>query len=260
MRPSPRGVLSIGTLLMMLLVIGGCGNSASTDQPAQGPPGGFGKGGPPMGPGGPGASGPIHDLMQKLGSGPQALTTVIGQELQANPPAWDAIQPKTKEYVELASQLGKHEPPRGSKESWSKLTAAYAESAVALNKAAESKDRDAALAAHKVIAGSCTACHREHRPQRGPGGMGGGMGGFPGGFPGGMAPPSPPGKVLSPAMQDRLKLSDEQKKQVDALQKDVDDRLDKILTDEQKKQLKEPAPGPGGFPGGGFPGGPRAKQ
>jgi len=92
----------------------------------------------------------------------------------------------------------------------------------------------------------------------------GGMGGFPGG-PGGQggggfgAPPEP-GQVLSPPVQERLQLSDEQKKQIEELQKSVDAGLDKILTDEQKKQFKEMndgfgrggpgRPGPGGFPGG----------
>ena len=55
-------------------------------------------------------------------------------------------------------------------------------------------------------------------------------------------------------MSEMLKLTDDQKKQIDALQKDVDEKLAKVLTDDQKKQLKEMKDrGPGGF--GGFPGG-----
>ena len=50
---------------------------------------------------------------------------------------------------------------------------------------------------------------------------------------------------------DRLNLTDAQKKQLADLQKDVDAKLDKILTDEQKKQMQQMRPmGPGG-PGGG---------
>jgi hypothetical protein len=45
-----------------------------------------------------------------------------------------------------------------------------------------------------------------------------------------------------------LKLTAEQKKQLQELQKEVDGKLGKILTDEQKKQLKDPRDrGPGGF-------------
>jgi len=62
----------------------------------------------------------------------------------------------------------------------------------------------------------------------------GGAGGF-GGFGGG----SRPGTVLSTGVEQTLKLTDEQKKQVEELQKDVDGKLEKILTEEQRKQLKE---------------------
>ena len=94
---------------------------------------------------------------------------------------------------------------------------------------------------------------------RGPGGPGddegpGGRG--PGGRgPGGFGPPQP-GQLLPTFLQDRLKLSAAQKKQVAALQKEVDAKLAKILTDEQKKQLKEMrGRGPGGRgPGGRGPG------
>jgi hypothetical protein len=96
----------------------------------------------------------------------------------------------------------------------------------------------------------------------GPGGFGppgGGRGGFgpPGGGPGGpMMAPMRPGEVLPGMFQQRLRLSAEQKSQVEDLQKDVDARLAKILTSEQNAQLKElRSRGPGGFgpPGRGRP-------
>jgi outer membrane protein assembly factor BamB len=71
----------------------------------------------------------------------------------------------------------------------------------------------------------------------GRGGFGGGPGGGPGG--GAFGPPQP-GQILPPFLQDRLNFTDDQKKQVKQLQKDVDDQLSKLLTDEQKKTLKEP--------------------
>ena len=74
----------------------------------------------------------------------------------------------------------------------------------------------------------------------------------------------PPGKLMSAALQDRLKLTDDQKKQIADIQKDADDKLDGLLKDDQKKQLKQmqdmakgfPGGPPGGPPGGfpGFPG------
>jgi Spy/CpxP family protein refolding chaperone len=99
----------------------------------------------------------------------------------------------------------------------------------------------------------------------GEGGKGGfGKGGFPGqpggkgGFGGGFGRMQP-GQIMPAFLQEQLKLTDAQKKDIEALQKDVDAKLDKLLTDEQKKTLKELKDrGPGaGFPGGfpGFPGG-----
>jgi hypothetical protein len=94
----------------------------------------------------------------------------------------------------------------------------------------------------------------------GPGGAGGFAPGGPGrGGPGGFGGPPEPGQVLSRFAKDRLRLTDEQKKQVEELQKDVDARLAKILTDDQNKELKDlrDAPGrggPGGFGGFGRPG------
>jgi len=79
--------------------------------------------------------------------------------------------------------------------------------------------------------------------QFGPGG--GGRGGF-GGFP-------QPGTVMSTFVQDQLKLTADQKTKLADLQKDVDEKLAKILTDDQKKQLKDmqQGGGRGGFGGGG---------
>jgi Spy/CpxP family protein refolding chaperone len=82
--------------------------------------------------------------------------------------------------------------------------------------------------------------------QRGFGFMAGGPGGFR--PPGGGSPQ--PGQLLPPPIEDRLRLSDDQKKQVHTIQKEVDEKLAQLLTDEQKKQLKEPrGPGRGGFGG-----------
>jgi len=112
----------------------------------------------------------------------------------------------------------------------------------------------------------------------GPGGPGGGpgdpngpgdgpargQGGFGPGGPGGFGGPPQPGQILPDRLQEMLKLSDDQKKEVADLQKDVDARLAKILTADQQKQLKEmrnrrpprrdnpdrPESGPGGPPRG----------
>ena len=85
----------------------------------------------------------------------------------------------------------------------------------------------------------------------------GGPGGFgpPGGPGGGPMMGAPrPGEILPAMLQRRLNLTPVQKNEVDALQKEVDTKLDKILTKDQKAQLKQMRErGPGGFgpPSGG---------
>jgi hypothetical protein len=90
--------------------------------------------------------------------------------------------------------------------------------------------------------------------EAGPGGERRGPGGPRG--PGGFGGPPRPGQVLPPFLQERLNLTPEQKKRLDALQKEVDERLGKILTAEQKKQIEEIRGGFGaGGPRGRGPGG-----
>jgi hypothetical protein len=91
-------------------------------------------------------------------------------------------------------------------------------------------------------------------------------GGPPGGGPGGpggprmMGTPPRPGEILPRMVRQRLQLSEKQEKQVADLQKEVDAKLEQILNEEQRTQLKEMRDrGPGGFGppggGGGRPGG-----
>jgi hypothetical protein len=145
-------------LLAGLLVLGGC--NQGPDKGAQGAVPGNGPR-PVAGPGG--GSRPIKDIMIKLNKGQQALTPLIAAALKAESPAWDTIQGQTQEVVRLATAMGQSEPPRGDKDSWQKLSAAYVESATALDKAAQAKDRDAALTAHGELSKSCMGCHRQHR-------------------------------------------------------------------------------------------------
>ncbi len=66
-----------------------------------------------------------------------------------------------------------------------------------------------------------------------------------------------PGKLFSAAQQDALKLSPEQKKRLESMQKEIDARLETLLTEDQQKQLqamRRPG-GPGGPGRNGPPGG-----
>jgi hypothetical protein len=66
------------------------------------------------------------------------------------------------------------------------------------------------------------------------------------------------GKLLSTSVENRLKLTAEQKQQLAAVQKEVDSKLAQLLKDDQRKQLKSMQDMAAAFqagPRGGFPGG-----
>src|SRR3954469_25753472 len=163
-----RRPLLCGAVAAVVLAAAACNKTKNSTPVIAGP-----------GPGGPGASSPIREIMVKLTKGPQSLTPMIGEELKADPPPWDTIQPQAKEFAELAAKMGQYDPPKGDKDSWAKLTSEYTASATALDQAAQAKDKDAALTAHDALTHSCMACHREHRMMRGPGGRGKGQSGEP---------------------------------------------------------------------------------
>jgi mono/diheme cytochrome c family protein len=124
--------------------------------------------------------------MTAMNKGPDSLNPSITRELEQASPAWARIQGQTKEYLRHAEFVGKNDPPKGEKESWTKLTAALATTAASLDKAAQAKDKDAALAAQKELKESCDACHKVHRPPPPPGyGSGGAPKGPKMGGPGG---------------------------------------------------------------------------
>jgi hypothetical protein len=176
MRKGLGRAIVLATLLGVLLVGAACNRAKKNPQVNQ-LPGGMepGMGGPWGMNGSPGLpSTPIRQAMTRLAKGPQSLQSVISQELQTDAPPWETIGPQAKEYAELAASLSKYDPPRGSKESWAALTGSYAQKAADLKRAATSRDRSAALAAHAALTNSCKECHREHR-QMGPGGKMGPM-------------------------------------------------------------------------------------
>jgi hypothetical protein len=115
-------------------------------------------------------------------------------------------------------------------------------------------NKDGVVTREELIALATQMAAEQAQDGGGKGGKGkGGKGkGGPDGFGKG-----PGGKGLTPFIQEQLNLTEEQKKQLDALQSEVDARLGKILTDEQKQMLKEMKGGPKGGKGPKGPGGPK---
>ncbi len=105
----------------------------------------------------------IKEIMGKAHKGTTSLLMVLGKQLGTAQPDWAEVQKETKELVGLGEGLGKNEPPKGEKDSWSKLTQAYVTNAKALDAAAQKQDQKAAQVSRAKLAGSCKACHAAHR-------------------------------------------------------------------------------------------------
>jgi cytochrome c556 len=107
----------------------------------------------------------VKEIMGRVNKGPAALFPTVRKNLNADAPDWAELQKQSKEIADLVESLGKKDPPRGEKVTWSKFTKDYAVDAKALADAAQKKDKDATIAAHTKITKACTACHNAHRPQ-----------------------------------------------------------------------------------------------
>jgi cytochrome c556 len=181
------GAMALSASLTVLLAVSGCGDDNPNEIATTSLPNAPGKGGPPPG-GAPPSNPKIKAIMSVIGKRPKDLQKTLTNSLKQDAPAWDTIQPQAAEYSKLATELGTLEPTRGDKDSWSKLTLAFAETASELDKAAQAKEKDKAVSAIDELGNSCMSCHRQHR--MGPGGGGrGGMGGPGGGGRGGMGGP-----------------------------------------------------------------------
>jgi Spy/CpxP family protein refolding chaperone len=118
-----------------------------------------------------------------------------------------------------------------------------------------------------ALALGASTCLLQAQPDNQPPGEGGQrpgrrQGGGPGG-PGGMQGGG--FHIIPPMAQEQLNLTDDQKKQIESLEKETKAKLDSILTDEQKTKLKDMQEkmrrrfggGQGGQGGPGGPGGGR---
>jgi hypothetical protein len=95
---------------------------------------------------------------------PKGLYFALVKALKDEAPAWDDVQAHAQALSKLAADLPRNAPPRGDAESWQRDAKAYADNAVALEQAAEKKDRKAALAATAAMGEpACSSCHKAHR-------------------------------------------------------------------------------------------------
>jgi hypothetical protein len=108
---------------------------------------------------------PVKEIMARLNK-PTGAYFALGKELKANDTDWDEVNDQAKLILRYAGYLTKNAPPKGDRESWTRLTKSYADNAKALRQAAAREDKKAALAAFERMGGkTCDACHELHRPK-----------------------------------------------------------------------------------------------
>ncbi|MCS6977860.1 MAG: cytochrome c [Gemmatales bacterium] len=110
------------------------------------------------------AASSIDEIMVKAHKARTGLRDQIKNAAAMPNPDWAEIQKKTKEFVELAKELVKYDPPMGTKESWQKHCAEYVEIIKALDEAAAKKDAKGIAEVNKKLGASCKGCHDAHQP------------------------------------------------------------------------------------------------
>jgi cytochrome c556 len=106
----------------------------------------------------------IKTVMDKLHKGAKSPLNTVKTALKASSPDWEEIQKQAKLFKKYGDALPKSDPPRGKKEAYAKLAKAYASSAKSFEEAAERENLKGARDSFKKISGSCTTCHKSHRP------------------------------------------------------------------------------------------------
>jgi cytochrome c556 len=106
----------------------------------------------------------IKTVMEKLHKGAKSPLNNVKAALKGSSPDWETVREDTKLFKKYGEALPKHDPPRGKKQAYEKLAKAYAASAKSLDEAVERENLKGARDAFKKIQGSCTTCHKSHRP------------------------------------------------------------------------------------------------
>jgi hypothetical protein len=104
----------------------------------------------------------IKEIMKLAHFGETPILKGIATDLKGDV-KWDEVTKKTKELVELSGELAMAKPPKGSDESWKKVTADYQEGAKKLNEAAEKKELEPAKKVLTTLQTSCRGCHTQHK-------------------------------------------------------------------------------------------------
>lgn len=102
----------------------------------------------------------VHEIMEKV-PGKKGLCATCAAAAKAG--KWEDAQKASAEMKKYGEAMGQNDPPKGSKDSWAKLTKKFAEQMTAIDDAAQKKDAAAVAKATGAFTQSCKACHDAHK-------------------------------------------------------------------------------------------------
>lgn len=105
----------------------------------------------------------IKEIMQRSHRCSNAYIRDVEDELDKKESDWTVVAARARELVRVGKLLALNTPPKGSKESWEKLTTLYTARATVLVDAAERKDKEEATLQTERFFGLCRTCHQAHR-------------------------------------------------------------------------------------------------
>jgi hypothetical protein len=112
------------------------------------------------GSGGAKGSSPLAVLMNELDG---TIDKDAGAVLKDQPVDWGRLTPLAQRYAEITAQVSRNPPPKGSAESWGKLSSGFAANGHRLRDAVQMHDRNDAYEAWNDLHRSCVKCHQAHR-------------------------------------------------------------------------------------------------
>lgn len=102
----------------------------------------------------------IHEIMEKV-PGKKGLCATCAAAAKEG--KWEDAQKASAELKKYGEAIGKNDPPKGSKESWAKLTKQFSEQMAAIDTAARKKDAAGVQKAAGEFGKSCKSCHDAHQ-------------------------------------------------------------------------------------------------
>jgi hypothetical protein len=87
----------------------------------------------------------------------------VGAKLKTQPVDWGRLAPLAQRYTDITAEVSRSPPPKGSVESWGKLSSVFALNGRRLRDAVQMHDRNDAYEAWNDLHRSCGKCHEAHR-------------------------------------------------------------------------------------------------